>query len=125
LPIVGRVLHGTEDNIGLCVSSTTDHIGGLVDLKEGQVHTTGDVKKNTTCTTDVDIEQRAGNGNLGGIEGTSLSTGLTNSHEGRAGRRHDGLDVGKVQVDQTRNGDQVTNALDTLTKNVIGQTECL
>ena len=36
---------------------------------------------------------------------------------------HDGADVSEVEVDQTRNGNEVGNALDALAKRIVGNAE--
>src|SRR5947209_20360564 len=123
--IEGGVLHRTEDDVGLRMRGAADHVSGFVDLKECQVHTASDVEEDSTRPTDVDIEKGAGDSLLGGIERTGFTSGLADSHEGRACRGHDGLDVGKVQVDQTRNGNQVTDTLNALPKDVVSQTKGL
>ena len=43
------------------------------------------------------------------------------AHERRAGAGHDRLDVGEVEVDQARRGDQVGDALDALQQHLVGR----
>jgi hypothetical protein len=49
------VLHSTENDIGLWMSSAADDISGFIHLKQRQVRATSDIKQNTTCATDVDV----------------------------------------------------------------------
>ena len=49
-----------------------------------------------------------------------LALGDTGAHERHAHAGHDRLDVGEVDVDLTRYDDQITDALDRLTQDVVG-----
>ena len=62
-------------------------------------------------------------GLLRGVEGAVLAGGQADAHHGGAGVLHDGADVGEVEVDQARDGDQVGDALDALTQRVVGDAE--
>jgi hypothetical protein len=54
-----------------------------------------------------------------------LAAALADAHHRRTGIGHDRLDVGKIQVDETRLRDQVADAGDTLAQNVVGVREGL
>ena len=45
--------------------------------------------------------------------------------QGRTRVLHDGADVGEVEVDQTRNGNEIGNSLNTLTQRIVGDAECI
>ena len=72
---------------------------------------------------DARLEQRRGDRQLGGLDGTVLTTRRADAHEGGACPLHDGLDVGEVEVDQTRRGDEVGDALDTGEQDLVGAAE--
>ena len=57
------------------------------------------------------------------IERTVLAGAVADAHHCRARILHDGADVGKVEVNETRNGDQVGNALNALTQRIVGDAE--
>ncbi len=53
-----------------------------------------------------------------------LSTlAMTDAHPGRAGVLHDGADIGKVQVDDAGNGDNLSDSLDAMMENFVGHAE--
>src|SRR5579884_4213022 len=121
LAIIGRVLHRAEDDVGLWMRRLADNISCLVDLVERQVGAAGNIEEYTARPADIDVEQRAGNRQLGGINGTRLAAALTDGHEGRTGLRHDRLHVSEVKVDEAGDGNQVADALNALTQHIIGQ----
>ncbi len=57
------------------------------------------------------IEQRAGEGFLGRIDGAVGSGASADGHPGRAGIFHNGADIGKVQVNQAGDSDDFGNGL--------------
>lgn len=60
---------------------------------------------------------------LGGLHGAVLASGRADAHERRPGTLHDGLDVGEVEVDQSRRRDEVGDALDTGEQDLVGAAE--
>ena len=68
-------------------------------------------------------DQRRLNGSRRCFAGTIRTTGHTDTHQGSTGVAHDCAHIGEVEVDQTRRCNQVTDALHTLTQNVIGDLE--
>ena len=79
---------------------------------DGQQHAVGAV--------DAGLEQRAGDGELGGLDRAVVAAGGADAHERRAGALHDRLDVGEVEVDQARGGDEVGDALHTGQQHLVG-----
>jgi hypothetical protein len=74
----------------------------LVDLEQAEVAAAGDVQQDAVGAVHARLEQRAGDGHLGGDGGAVVAAGVADAHEGAAGAAHDGLDVGEVEVDQAR-----------------------
>ncbi len=100
-----------------------DDLGRLVDLEEGEVVAADDVEEDALGALDRYIQQRAGQGFLGGVDGPVLPGPLADGHPGRAGVLHDGLDVGEVQVDHAGDGDDLGDGLHAVPEDVIGQLE--
>ena len=107
----GLVDNGTEDDVGLGVDGVGDNVGGVADLLDAQVLGTGDGKQHARGAIDGALEQRAGDGLLGSIDGTGVPRRGTDTHHGGTGLLHDGLNIGEVQVDDTGDGDEVGDAL--------------
>ena len=53
-------------------------------------------------------------------DGAVFAAGPADTHQGRAGIAHDGLNVSKVEVDQAVDGNQVGNTLHALAQDVVG-----
>ena len=92
-------------------------------LEQAEVGATLEEEQDAVSAVDRGLQQRGGNGLLGGGQRTPLPRGRADAHEGAAGVLHDGLDVVEVDVDQTRGGDELGDALDTLEENLIGLLE--
>src|SRR5205085_10808224 len=84
LPIKGRVLHFSKNDIRLGMCSSANDIRGFIDLKQRQVHAAGDIEQHATGPTDIYVQYRAGNGRVRGIYGTSIVLRLANRHYSRA-----------------------------------------
>ena len=82
-----------------------------------------DVEQDALGAFDGNIEQRAGQGFLGGIDGAVLAGAFTDGHPGRAGIFHDCLDVGEVQVNHTGGGDDLGDSLNAVPQDIIRQFE--
>ena len=119
----GVVDDGAEDDVGLVVNSLLDETGCRSHLEQPQIGATGDRHEHPMCSIDGDLEQRGGDGHLGCHPGTILARGVPNTHEGRTGIRHDGLDVGEVEVDLARRRDEVGDARDALHEHLVGDPE--
>ncbi len=118
-----RIDDRAKDQVDIRVSGFLDDRSRLVDVEEGQVWTTGDVEQDTPCAVDGDVQQLAGDGLLGSDAGCVFALGCADRHQRRAALGHDRAHVGKVQVDQTRNGDQLGDTLDALAQHIICHAE--
>ena len=83
----------------------------------------GDVEQDALGARDVDLEQRAGDGLAGRLDGAVLAGRPADAHERRAGVLHDRPHVGEVEVDQPGHGDDVADALDALAQDVVDDPE--
>ncbi len=90
-----------------------DQLRGLVDLEETEVRAAGDGEQHAAGAVDGRLQEGRGDRHLRGGHRAVVAARRADAHEGRAGLGHHGLDVGEVEVDQTRGGDQVGDALDT------------
>ena len=69
------------------------------------------------------LEQRRRDRGARGLACAAIASGLANTHQGGARIAHDRANVGKVEVDQAGNRDQVGDALDALAQHVVGHLE--
>ena len=112
-----------EDDVGVRVGGRGDDLRRLVDLEQAEVAATGDVEQDAGGALHGLLEQRRGDRLLGRLSRATLSGGVPDADECGAGVLHDGADVGEVQVDQSRDRDQVGDALDALPEDVVGLAE--
>src|SRR5205814_7254101 len=66
-----------------------------------------------------DIEERGIDGGAGRLNGPILAGRAADAHQRRAGVGHDGPDVGEVNVDNTRRGDEIGDAFDRLAEDLV------
>ena len=69
------------------------------------------------------VEERRGDGHLGGEARAALALGEAGAHERAAHVAHDGLHVGEVDVDDAVLRDEVADALDGLEEHLVGLAE--
>ncbi len=92
--------------------SLAHQLRGLVDLEETEVAAAGDGEQHPAGAVDGRLQQRGGDRHFGRGHRAVVAARRADAHERRAGLGHDGLDVREVEVDQTRGGDEVGDALD-------------
>src|SRR5699024_10123026 len=107
LVLQGIVEGRAEDDERVGVGGLLHQVGGGLHLLQADVHGAGDVDQHALGAVDRGLQQRAGNGHLGGLLGLVLAGGPAHAHVGHARVLHDGGDVGKVQVDEAGILDQV------------------
>ena len=104
--------HHAGDDVGFLVDRLGNDPRRLGDLVQGEVVAARDVEQHALGALDGGLlEQRRGDRPLGGLDRPVLTLGDAGTHERHTHTGHDGLDVGKVDVDLARNGDQVADAL--------------
>ena len=81
----------------------------------------GDVDDDAVCAGDAGLQQRGGDGSLGGVLGLSCALGAADAHVGVTGVLHDGAHVGEVEVDESRHVDEGGDGLDALTQHIVGR----
>ena len=78
------------------------------------------------CAAHIDLfEQRTRDRGLRGLERASIALGDAGSHDRIAHARHDAADIGKVEIDQAGNGDQIADPLRRLVENIVRHAEKL
>src|ERR1700704_51720 len=113
LALHGVVADDAEDDVGARVGRRADDLGRLLDLLQGDA----------LAAVDRRLEQRAGNGLLRGVLGPGVAGAVADAHQRLTGVLHDRLDVGEVEVDDARLGDEVGDALDALAEDVVRHAE--
>ena len=98
-------------------------VGGLGDLEQAQVGAALEEEQHAVGAVDGGLQQRGGDGLLGGGQGAAVAGGRADAHEGAAGVLHDGFDVVEVDVDQAGGGDELGDALNTLEEDLVGLLE--
>ncbi len=96
-----------EDDLNIGVSGFANNSSGLVDLVQGEVWATSDVEEDTAGAIDGDIQQLAGDGRFRREAGSVVAFGFANRHKGGAAFGHNGFDIGKIEVDETGDGDEL------------------
>ncbi len=119
---IGR---GPEDDLGLRVDDLRDDLGCQVELVQPEGSAAGDVEQDAGGAVDAHVQQRAGHGGLGGLDGPVVAAGPADRHESRSSFRHDPAHVGEVEVDVAGHRDQLRDALDALAQHVVGHEEGL
>ena len=105
------------------MDSLAHQVGGLVHLEQAQVGTALEEQQHAVGAVDRGLQQRRGDGLLGGRDRAPLTRGRADTHECAACALHDGLDVVEVDVDETGGRDELGDALDALKKNLVGLLE--
>ena len=106
-----------EQRVG--VRYLLDHVGGGLHLFQPHVHGPGDVDDDAPGTLDGCLQQGTVDGDAGGLFRLVLACGAPHAHMGQARVLHDGGDIGKVQVDEARGGDQIGNGLHRLAQHIV------
>ena len=101
------------------MNSLAHQVGRLGDLEQTEIGSALEEQQNAVGALDGGLEQRRGDGLLGGGQGAPLAGGRADAHERASRILHDRLDVVEVDVDQARGGDELGDALDTLEENLV------
>ena len=96
-----------------------DHLGGVGDILQVDIGRHQEVDDDAAGAVDGGFQQRRGDGHPGGLLGLIGAAGLSQAHMGVAGILHDGGDVGKVQIDDAGDIDEVGDALHRLQQHLI------
>ena len=71
------------------------------------------------------LEQRAGDGAIGGVDRAVRAGGYGGTHHRVTLAVHDGFHVGKIAVDDAGHGDDVRDALHRLAQDVVSDAKCV
>src|SRR5262249_39624217 len=113
-----------EDDVRFSIGRIVDDAGCFADLMQQQVLTPRDVDQNASGSLDRAFFQKAaGDGFFRCFNGPILSTSRTCAHQSHSHPRHHGPHVREIQIDESWNRDQIRNALNGLTKNVVCDAE--
>ena len=119
-----RIQCGPHNDVGVGVHLFADLVGSFVQFKQRQIIAAGDVDQHPLGPFQADfVQQRVGDGFLGGQNGAVVAFGLARAHHRLAHFVHHRPDIGKIEVDDAGADHQVGHTLDPLIQHVIGQRE--
>ena len=113
---------GAEDDVGILVRGILDLGGRIVDLEQTQIRTAGDGEQHARAPS----MEASSSGELMAARrpsSTRPSPRADPTPSGRAGVAHDTLHVGEVDIDKTRRGDEVGDALHAVEEDLVGAAE--
>src|SRR5581483_9479335 len=120
------IQHSAKNDVGIFMGGTLNNGGSFVDLRQAQGTRSGNVNQDAARSINsTGFEQRGSNRRLRRLDGPALTPCRGGTHYSETHTRHDGFHIGKVAVDDSRDGDDVRDALDSLAQNVIGNAERL
>ena len=116
-----RRIHGrSEDDVGVRVDFFADPVGRFIDFEQRHVRAARDVDKHAARALHRHvIQKRIRDGGFCGETCAVFAVTFAGAHHGFAHLAHDRTDVGKVEIDQTRDNHQVGNAADAGMKNLV------
>ncbi len=98
----------------------------LIDLVEGHILATGDVDEKPPGPFNRNIfQERTGDRSLGSFHGSILTRSNSRSHQCHSCFRHDGTDVGKVQIDNPMANDNIRDPFGGMIENLVCLFKCL
>ncbi len=123
--LIAHVLvdYGAEDQIHVSMRGFLDDGRRLIDLEQAHVRPACHIEQNAARSINGHVQQIAANSGFRSLAGTVLAARGANRHQSGAAFAHDRPHIGKVEVDQARNGDQLGNALNALPQNIVGHAE--
>ena len=120
-----RVVEGRAQNdVGVLVHFLTDAAGGFIDFIEGEIAAAGDGDQQAAGALHGDfVEERIGDGGLGGQNRAVVAGGLAGAHHGLAHLAHDRADVGEVEVDEALLDHEIGDGGDAGVEHLVGHGE--
>src|SRR5262245_14277688 len=101
-------------------------VGRLTYLVQQEVMSSCDIHKDASSSLNRSLfQETAGNGFLGCLDSSALTGSSAGAHQRHTHSVHNGLHIGKVQIDQPGNNDQIGNALNGLSQDVVGDPESI
>mmetsp|Transcript_2733 Transcript_2733/g.4361 ORF Transcript_2733/g.4361 Transcript_2733/m.4361 type:complete len:219 (+) Transcript_2733:2577-3233(+) len=117
------VHHGAEDDQRRGIHKLVDDLRRFVHFVQGEVLRPRDVPHDTGRAVDAQVQQRGRDGGGSGFARAVFPSCATNAHERRTSVGHHSAHVRKVDVDETRQGDDIANSADALAEDVIREQE--
>src|SRR5262249_1262596 len=118
------ILDCTNDDGSVLVARFLNDGGSLIHFRQLQGTRAGDVDEDAASTVEgAGLQKRRRNGGWGGLDGARGALRHRRAHDRVAHVGHNRLHVGKIAVDDTRDGDDVGNPLYRLAQNVVGYAE--
>ncbi len=118
--IVQALIKGdTPDEVHFLRRRVVNHCRSVVDILEVDIGGHQEVDNNASGAVDGGLQQRRGDGLLGGLFRLALAAGPADAHMGEARVLHHRGDVGEVQVDDSLDVDKVGDALHRLHQHLI------
>ncbi len=114
-----------EDDVRIRVGGSGHDLRGLVHFREPELTPTRDVEEDSGRAVERGLEQRRRDRRAGGLDRPVLALRDADSHHRRACIPHDRAHVREVEVDETRDGDEIGDALDALPEDVVDHAEGL
>src|SRR5882724_9772226 len=118
------VLNRTENNVGVFRGGFLDDRGRFVNFVQRKARAAANGDENTVrALNGIVLEQRAGDGAIGGVHGAIRTSGDGGAHNGVALAAHDGFHVREGAIDDAGNGYYIRDALYGLAENIVGDAE--
>src|SRR5690606_27491495 len=115
-----------KDDVCVLVRLLLNERSGVLDFSHAHVGTTHDIDEYACCTFHGDvIEQRRCDCLLSREPSTPVTLCATRAHERTAHIGHHCSDVGKINIDDAIQSDQIADASHSLIQNFIGPSECI
>ena len=103
-----------------------DDVGSFTDLVEQQIGPSSNIDENTARSLNRAVfQQPAGDCFFRCFDSPILSACRAGAHQRHSHSRHHSAHISEIQIDQPWNGDQIGNALNSLTENVVCDAECI
>src|SRR5215207_6464313 len=112
-----------EDDVRFLRGPATDDFGRLVHLEEREVVAAGDGEEDASGADELRVDERRAERSLGRSHRAVLARGEADAHDRGARVLHHRPYVGEIQVDQAGHRDQVADALDALSQDVVRDPE--
>ena len=114
---------GTENHRGFLINYFLNETDGALNFCQSKRRTAGDVDNQTRAAFYRRFKQRTVNRLPYSVKRSALAPADAQSHMGKTSVCHNCLDVCKVEINEGRNNDNISNSQNTLTQNVVGMIE--
>ncbi len=112
-----RIIHRTKDDIYIIPGKILHIAGGIACVRKRNIP--GNVDDNMSRTADIRFQQRAFHCHFNSLKRLVIPLRLTDANVGNTLVLHDSLNIGKIQIDNCGQIDQVRDALNRLLENLV------